>query len=120
MGEETVSAIECLGERCSRPLGSRHRKKVDYAAGESISRRGDGDFAAAAGWAHAREGLIYVIDTHRSAISVGLGADCLSLSPNGRYLAAGLHTAGLRVFDRNRQWVEIFKNLRDLAHGYGS
>ena len=84
----------------------------------------NGDLVAAAGWAHARAGVIYVIDPHRSAItsaiSVGsIGADCLSLSPNGRYLAAGLGTAGLRVFDRNRQWGETFRDTSYLRGVFG-
>jgi WD40 repeat protein len=40
----------------------------------------------------------------------------LAFSRDGRYLAAGLHaTNGLRVFDRDRQWAEAFRDT-----GYGS
>jgi WD40 repeat protein len=41
----------------------------------------------------------------------------LAFSREGRYLAAGLHeTNGLRVFDRDREWAEAF---RDTDYGGG-
>jgi WD40 repeat protein len=39
----------------------------------------------------------------------------LAFSPDGRYLAAGLHARnGLRIYDRDRQWSEVF---RDTSYG---
>jgi WD40 repeat protein len=38
----------------------------------------------------------------------------LAFSPDGRYLAAGLISSGLRVYDRNRQWSEAF-HIRTMA-----
>ncbi|MGA8157476.1 MAG: caspase family protein, partial [Rhodoplanes sp.] len=40
----------------------------------------------------------------------------LAFSPDGRYLAAGLFAKnGLRIFDRDRQWAEVF---RDTDYGF--
>ena len=41
----------------------------------------------------------------------------LAFSPDGRYLAAGLgRRNGLRIYDRDRQWSEVF---RDTNYGDG-
>ena len=49
---------------------------------------------------------------HKSNLTPTLS---LAFSPDGRYLAAGLFDKyGLRVFDRDRQWAEVF---RDTDYG---
>ena len=40
--------------------------------------------------------------------------DSLAFSPDGRYLAAGLGGNGLRIFDRDEKWAEVF---RDTDYG---
>jgi WD40 repeat protein len=83
----------------------------------------DGDLVAAGGWTKwtedAPEDLIYLFEPRTGKMAhviLGLPAttDSLAFSPDGRYLAAGLFRSGLRVFDRNERWAEIF---RDTDYG---
>jgi len=43
----------------------------------------------------------------------------LAFSADGRYLAAICHSRGLRVFDRDRDWAEIFSDADYGEEGYG-
>jgi WD40 repeat protein len=44
----------------------------------------------------------------------------LAFSPDGRYLAAGLGGRnGLRIYDRDRQWSEVFRDTNYGADIYG-
>jgi WD40 repeat protein len=87
----------------------------------AVAMSPDGEIIAAGGWTTSGpEDLIYLFETRSgkmskqilvSAVTVGL-----TFSQDGRYLAAGLFgNNGLRVYDRDRQWTEVF---RDTDYGY--
>jgi WD40 repeat protein len=90
----------------------------------AVAMSPDGALVAAGGWtgsattAHGYS--IYVFETltgNLAARIAGLRATTHSLafSPDGHYLAAGLFgTNGLHVYDRDRQWSEVF---RDTDYG---
>ena len=79
-----------------------------------------GDLVAAGGWTtDAPEESIYLFETRTGKMTariVGLSdvTRSLAFSSDGRYLAAGLFRGGLRVYDRDRQWTEAF---RDTDYG---
>jgi WD40 repeat protein len=80
-----------------------------------------GDLVAAGGWTtDAPEEAIYLFETHTGKMTARIaglsnGTASLAFSSDGRYLAAGLFARnGLRVYDRDRQWSEVF---RDTAYG---
>src|SRR5262249_37892636 len=93
----------------------RHRKNL---------RGCDEPLIAAGGWAmwatNARGGSIYLFETRTGQMTAGIRdvsavADSLAFWLDGRYLAAGLGPrGGLRVYDRDRQWTEVF---RDTDYG---
>jgi caspase domain-containing protein/WD40 domain-containing protein len=83
----------------------------------------DGALVAAGGWASwttdAPEESIYLFETRTGKMTARIAGvdsvtDSLAFSPDGRYLAAGLGANGLRVYDRDRQWTEAF---RDTDYG---
>ena len=81
----------------------------------------DGSTVAAGGWTETISGdsPIYVFDRESGALIRRLGGllhtvKFLTFSPDGRYLAATLHSSGLRVFDSNKHWGLA---LRDAAYG---
>jgi WD40 repeat protein len=91
----------------------------------AVAMSPDGDLIAAGGWTawttDRREEFIYLFEARTGKMVKrisGLPASTHSLafSPDGRYLAAGLGQNGLRVFDRDRQWAEAF---RDTDYGGG-
>jgi len=87
----------------------------------------DGDLVAAGGWTKwtkdAPEDLIYLFEATGKTVQVisGLPANTstLAFSPDGRYLAAGLGSDGLRVFDRDEQWAEVFRDTDYAKALYG-
>jgi WD40 repeat protein len=91
---------------------------------DAVAMSPDGELIAASGWtkwtAATPEDLIYLIETHTSKIqkqiSVPTAIKKIAFSHDGRYLAAGIGRAnGLRVYDRDRQWAERF---RDKDYGW--
>jgi Caspase domain/WD domain, G-beta repeat len=83
----------------------------------AVAMSPEGGLAAAGGWTrNAPDELIYLFEPRTGKITKaipGLPASIHSLafSPDGRYLAAGLGgRRGLRVFDRDRQWAEAFRD----------
>jgi WD40 repeat protein len=80
----------------------------------------DGTLVAAGGWTNtAPDVLIYFFETQTGKMTARIGripdnVVTLAFSPDGRYLAAGLGSNGLRVYDRDRQWSEVF---RDADYG---
>jgi WD40 repeat protein len=89
----------------------------------AVAMSPDGDLIAAGGWtSNAREESIYLFETRTGKMTAriaGLPATTHSVafSTDGRYLAAGLgRRNGLRVYDRDRQWTEVF---RDTDYGDG-
>jgi WD40 repeat protein len=79
----------------------------------------DGSTIAAGGWTERRDGPcpIYLFDRESGNLLRRIGGDLpdvtlsLTFSPDGRYLAATLGGKnGLRVFDRNNDWREAFRD----------
>jgi WD40 repeat protein len=84
----------------------------------------DGELVAAGGWTrwttNAPEESIYLFETRTGKMTARIAAlpgatKSLAFSSDGRFLAAGLSPSGLRIYDRNRQWTEAF---RDTDYGY--
>jgi DNA-binding beta-propeller fold protein YncE len=89
----------------------------------------DGSTIAAGGWTENRNGPcpIYLFDREAGNLVRRIGDDLpnvtnfLTFSPNGRYLAATLHARnGLRVFDRNKNWREAFRDNQYGDDSYGA
>jgi WD40 repeat protein len=90
----------------------------------AVAMSPDGALVAAGGWTSrttdTREDSIYLFETRTgktTARIAGLSATTITLafSSDGRYLATGLFgRGGLRVYDRDRQWSEAF---RDTDYG---
>jgi WD40 repeat protein len=84
----------------------------------SVATNPDGSIIAAGGWtqftAKTEDELLYLFDTNTGAMvkrySVGpANVESLAFSKDGRFLASGLSGGtGLRVYDRDQQWNEIF------------
>jgi WD40 repeat protein len=80
----------------------------------------DGALVAAGGWTQwttsTPEDSIYLFETLTGKMAARIAglpnsSDSLAFSPDGRYLAAGLFSLnGLRVYDRDRQWSEVFRD----------
>jgi WD40 repeat protein len=78
----------------------------------------DGSTIAAGGWTERLHGdhPIYLFDRESGAMvdriqKVPSNVNFLTFSPDGRYLAAVLGPGGgLRVFDRNKDWSEAFRD----------
>jgi WD40 repeat protein len=92
----------------------------------AVAMSPDGALVAAGGWTQwttaTPEDAIYVFETltgNMAARIAGLpsGTASLAFSPDGHYLVAGLGGNGLRVYDRDRQWSEVF---RDTDYGGGT
>jgi WD40 repeat protein len=83
----------------------------------AVAMSPDGNIVAAGGWA---EGFaIYLFDRSTGKMTRRIGGlpntvNSLVFSANGRYLAAVGGSGGLRVFDRENNWSEAF---RDEAYG---
>ena len=82
----------------------------------------DGALVAAGGWTQATdsapENSIYLFETLTGKMAARIAGlpgrtHSLAFSPDGHYLAAGLGNAnGLRIYDRQRQWREVFRDTR--------
>ena len=80
----------------------------------AVAMNPEGGLVAAGGWTKtAPDQLIYLIEAKTGKmvqVISGLPSNTASLafSPNGRHLAAGLGHGGLRIFDRDEKWTEVF------------
>jgi WD40 repeat protein len=78
----------------------------------------DGSTIAAGGWTESRRPPfpIYLFDRESGRLLRRIGGDLpdvttfLTFSPDGRYLAAMVGLVGLRVFDRDNDWREAFRD----------
>jgi WD40 repeat protein len=89
----------------------------------------DGSTIAAGGWTESRAGNnpIYIFDRESGNLVRRIGnnltdvAHFLTFSPDGRYLAVMLGGRnGLRVFDRNKNWSEAFRDDQYGGDSYGA
>jgi caspase domain-containing protein/WD40 domain-containing protein len=92
----------------------------------AVAMSPDGDLIAIGGWTIDATGYpIYLFETRTGKMTARIAdvfatTHSLAFSSDGRYLAAGLFDRnGLRVFDRDRQWTEVFRdtNYDDSIHG---
>jgi WD40 repeat protein len=85
----------------------------------------DGSTVVAGGWTEQLSGgvAIYLFDRASGNLIQRLRLDTvvhfLTFSPDGRYLAATLGSGGVRVFDRDKDWAEAFRDVYD-GDSYGS
>src|SRR5215813_5838568 len=101
------------------PAGPDHIGKI-----YTVATTPDGNLVAAGGWTtwmtKAPDESIFLFETHTGKMTTRIAGPPASIpspafSSDGRYLAAGLSgRSGLRVYDRDRQWSEVF---RDTAYG---
>jgi WD40 repeat protein len=90
----------------------------------------DGSIVAAGGWTQREEGSdlpIYLFDPSTGKVTWRTTGDLpdvtlrLAFSANGRYLAALLGSSnGLRVFDREKNWSEVFRDAEYGANSFGA
>ncbi len=93
----------------------------------AVAMSPDGALVAAGGWTggNANDQPIYLFETRTGKMTAhiaGVSATTLSLvfSADGRYLAAGLSGGeGLRVYDRDQQWAEVFRDTHYGSAIYG-
>jgi WD40 repeat protein len=74
----------------------------------------DSNFVATVARAQNDGGDIYLFDRSTGKMMAAIRglpdiAEMLQISPDGRYLAAGVES-GLRIYDREKQWVETFRD----------
>jgi WD40 repeat protein len=96
----------------------------------AVAMNPDGDLVAAGGWTRlatdAREESIYLFETRTGKMTARIAGvpattHSLAFSSDGRYLAAGLFARnGLRVYDRDRQWSEVFRDTDYGDNIYGA
>jgi len=69
--------------------------------------------------------VAYLFETYTGKMTARIAGlpevtDNLAFSSDGRYLAAGLHRPnGLRIYDRDRQWSEVFRDTNYGGEIYG-
>jgi hypothetical protein len=90
----------------------------------AVAMSPDGAIVAAGGWTgwtdNAPEDSIYLFETGTGKMTARIAGldsttDSLAFSSDGHYLAVALSAGwGLRVYDRDRQWAEVF---RDTDYG---
>jgi WD40 repeat protein len=92
----------------------------------AVAMSPEGDLIAAGGWTNteAQSEWIYFFDARTgkitTRISSGATIHSLAFSREGRYLAAGLgEKNGLRIYDRDGRWSEIFRDPEYGDNIYG-
>jgi WD40 repeat protein len=86
----------------------------------AVAMSPDGNLVAAGGWLDGPLVFsVYLFDWNTGKMTKRIGGlpngvGELAFSSDGRYLAAVLGAGGLRVFDRDKNWSEAF---RDAAYG---
>jgi WD40 repeat protein len=92
----------------------------------AVAMSPDGDLVAAGGWTTGPpEAPIYLFERRAGKMTARITGlpevtNSLAFSSDGRYLAAGLGgRRGLRVYDRDRQWTEVFRDTDYGGEIYG-
>jgi hypothetical protein len=91
----------------------------------AVAMSPDGELIAAGGWSsEGPDDFIFLFEASTGKMTKEIlvsGIPCsFAFSQDGRYLAAGLARDGLRVYDRDQQWTEAFRDT-DYGDGiYGS
>jgi dipeptidyl aminopeptidase/acylaminoacyl peptidase len=86
----------------------------------AVAMSPDGSIVAAGGWGESPGVVaIYLFDRNTGKMTKRIGGlpnavNELVFSADGRYLAAACQSGGLRVFDRDKNWSEAF---RDATYG---
>src|ERR1700730_11423182 len=86
----------------------------------------DGSIVAAGGYGEgARVFPIYLFDQNTGKMTTRVGGlpdsvCALVFSADGRYLAATCRSGGLRVFDRDKNWSEAFRDETYAGESYGA
>src|SRR5262249_18165675 len=92
----------------------------------AVAMSPDGDLIAAGGWtASVPDVPIYLFETRTGKMTARIGGlpdntQSLAFSLDGRYLVAGLSAErGLRVYDRDQKWTEVFRDTDYGSDIYG-
>ncbi len=94
----------------------------------TVAMSPNGDVVAAGGWTgEERPGgiSIYLFDPGSGKMTSRIAGlpdvvDGLAFSADGRYLAATCGSGGLRVFDRDKNWSEAFRDAAYGGQSYGA
>jgi WD40 repeat protein len=91
----------------------------------AVAMSPDGALVAASGWTGGRGNHpIYLFEANTGKMAAQIAGlapttHSLAFSLDGRYLAAGLYSGGLRVYDRDRHWSEAFRDTDYRGTIYG-
>jgi WD40 repeat protein len=96
--------------------------------GYAVAMSPDGSIVAGGGWGKSLEGPpypIYLFDRNTGKMTGRIGGlpnvvNALAFSADGRYLAAVCGSGGLRVFGRDKNWSEAFRDESYGDQSYGA
>ncbi len=91
----------------------------------AVAMSPDGNIVAAGGWSEGPGVAIYLLDRNTGKMTRRIGGlpnvvGELVFSADGRYLAAVCGSGGLRVFDRDKNWSEAFRDPTYGDRSYGA